>query len=980
MPRRGGPERQSRAMEPSASAAPTSDANPAARTLASTRRLALFLLIPVLALLGILALQQYRQSVHDAERESERRVDAYAQDLAALAIPAVMHISDLRAMMEAAWVDPPDPGPALAAALRPAPRGDAADGLSLDAADPRQRAAWGQVWWAEPGVAAPPDAWVRRAAVFAAVARAVHGRAPDFENSWFAAMDVNTSFGYPWVSTTQIRETMGVASLAAIAPLRARAAAASRARLAAATPSAGMASAASRWGPPYVSQLNGHLVVSHMAPVVADGDVVGEVSLDMRIDELQRRVDQWKRPATLDWIVDSQRRVLADTAQPLVEPDGIGHGDLHIERPLAERLPAGLGMDDVDAALQAHGRLIHRHGWLVVAATRPGSPWTFLRAAPESTLRSAQLPGVLPNAAIALALLTMFLAGQWLLTRNYVNPAMQVLGYLRRLALDAHAPVPTLAPRWRPWIDAIGDTLRLQHELQRRGRLREAFKSAIVDHALTAIVATDSEGHVVEFNPAAEAMFGHRLADVLGRPVETVIIPERLREAHRSGMKRLRDGGAGRVIGHRLEMPALRADGSELPVEMVIWRTEVDGMAYYSASMADLTQRRQAAEQIERQRDALRQGEKLSAMGGLLAGVAHELNNPLAIVVGRATLLEEQIEQPALRDGARRIREAAERCARIVRTFLNMARSRPPQRRSAQLGDIAAASVDLLGYLLRTNGIRVDLDVAPGLPALELDADRIGQIVVNLLVNAQHALADCGGDRVVRVSTFLCDAQDRTAPCVALRVRDNGPGVPAAARARLFEPFFTTKPEGLGTGLGLSVSRSLAQEHGGELVLEPDDEDGGASFLLTLPVGPPLAHGAASGATAIEPEDRALRILVVDDEVEIADLLRVLLEDAGHEVATAESGLVALELLEMAHFDAIVSDLRMPDMDGAELWRQVGNRHPVLAERMLFVTGDTLSASAQAFLDRSGCERLDKPFDKLTLLARLGAAMRRRAR
>jgi PAS domain S-box-containing protein len=958
---------------------PTVDANQVARTLASTRRLAAWLLVPVLVLLVILSILQLRQSVHDAERESERQVDAYAQELALLATPAVMHIRDLRATMEAAWDAPPDPGPALAQALHPAPAASGTDGLSLDDATPAQRAAWGQVWWAEPGVPAPPADWTRRAAVFAAMARAVHSRAPDFENSWFAAMDVNTSFGYPWLSTTQIRETMGVPTLTAIAPIRAKAALSSRTRLIAATVPAALASAPSRWGAPYVSQLNGHLVVSHIAPVVVHGGVVGEVSLDLRIDTLQHRVDNWKRPGTHDWIVDPQHRVLADTELPLVEPGGTGHGDAHLEMPLAERLPAGLGLAEVDAALAARGHVIHRGGWQLVAAAREGSPWIFLRVVPESTLRIAQLPGVLPNAAIALALLAMFLAGQWLLARTYVNPAMQVLAYLQRLARDPNARVPALNRRWRPWIAAIGDTLRLQHELQRRGRLREAFKSAIVDHALSAIVATDSDGHIVEFNPAAEAMFGHRLADVLGQPVDTMIIPERLRPAHRAGMKRLRDSGVGKVIGHRMEMPALRADGSELWVEMVIWRTEVDGMAYYSASMADLTQRRQAAEQIERQRDALRQGEKLSAMGGLLAGVAHELNNPLAIVVGRATLLEEQIEQAPLKDGARRIREAAERCARIVRTFLNMARSRPPQRRPAQLGEIAASSVDLLGYLLRTNGIRVDLDLARDLPPLEVDADRIGQIVVNLLVNAQHALAVRSGDRVIHVSTYLCRAGARNMPCVALRVRDNGPGVPDAARARLFEPFFTTKPDGLGTGLGLSVSRSLAQEHGGELVLEPEDGGEGASFLLTLPLaqaheGAPAAHASAPASAG-----RELAVLVVDDEAEIADLLRAMLEEAGHEVSTAESGLVALELLDMARFDAIVSDLRMPDMDGAELWRQVRERHPGLADRMVFVTGDMLSASAQAFLDRSGCARLDKPFSKEALLAQVQAAAEHRA-
>jgi CheY-like chemotaxis protein len=208
---------------------------------------------------------------------------------------------------------------------------------------------------------------------------------------------------------------------------------------------------------------------------------------------------------------------------------------------------------------------------------------------------------------------------------------------------------------------------------------------------------------------------------------------------------------------------------------------------------------------------------------------------------------------------------------------------------------------------------------------------------------------------------------------VWLRVADTGPGVPPAERERIFERFFTTKAEGLGTGLGLAVSRSLAREHGGELALESSGPQGtsGASFRLSLPVSG-AAHDSADPAAAPPPEALAVaRLLVVDDEVEIASLMRDMLESAGYEVVSGESAAVALELLDTARFDAIVSDLRMPDMDGAAFWQEVSTRHPALARRMLFVTGDTLSPNAAEFLRTSRSIGLEKPFSKADLLDRV---------
>ena len=503
----------------------------------------------------------------------------------------------------------------------------------------------------------------------------------------------------------------------------------------------------------------------------------------------------------------------------------------------------------------------------------------------------------------------------------------------------------------------------------------EALKSAIVDHALAAIVATDAQGRIVEFNPSAELMFGRARDTVLGRPVSEVLMAERFRAAHEAGLLRLARGEAPRVLGKRLELHAVRADGSEFPIEMVLWRSELRGTTYYTASIADMTELRSAAQQIQRQREALRQSEKLGTMGSLLAGVAHELNNPLAIVMGRASLVEEKCEDPALRDDIQRIREAAERCGRIVRTFLNMARSRPSQRGPVSINELVRAAAEMLQYGYRAHGIELGLELAADAPPVNADADQIGQVVLNLLVNAQHALAGAAGERRVVLRTGVEAPRAYREPRVWLRVVDSGPGVPAELHERIFEPFFTTKAEGIGTGLGLAVSRSFAREHGGDLVLEAPRAARGAVFRLSLPIsGQAGAAPVPVVMPAAEPAPLA-RVLVVDDEAERADLMRDMLESAGYDVAVAESGAVALELLATVHFDALVSDLRMPDMDGATLWREVTQRHPTLARRVLFVTGDTLSPAAREFLREAAASALDKPFSKAELLARVAALL-----
>ncbi|MFG1350209.1 PAS domain S-box protein [Xanthobacter autotrophicus] len=538
----------------------------------------------------------------------------------------------------------------------------------------------------------------------------------------------------------------------------------------------------------------------------------------------------------------------------------------------------------------------------------------------------------------------------------------------------------------------LTDMKRQEMEIVRRTQAQmeaEAYHAAIVGTALDGIVVVDDEGIVVDFNPAAEQIFGYRKEEAIGRSIAELVIPPEFHAAHLAGMRSYLASGITRVIGQRLELPALLADGTRIPIELAITDVTRGERRLFAAHMRDLRATKRAEEEIKRQRNALHQKEKLAALGSLLAGVAHELNNPLSVVTGQTMLLREQVLKEAnVRSGGLpslekvvqrcdRIETAAHRCARIVRSFLDMARQREAERRATNLADVAREAVELLGYNMRASGVKVVLTIEPGLPRLMLDAGQIHQVLLNLLVNAQQALEETAGDRRVTVSV----ASDTDRGAVMIKVADNGPGIAENIRSRIFDPFFTTKPQGVGTGIGLAVSRGLIEAHGGTLELGAGP-DGGAQFTIQLPLEEVAAEAPPPGLQE-DVRDEGVHlgsVLIIDDEPDIAGLLAEIAEGIGYAAMVAHSGREAQALLAhavpagaTADVVGILCDIRMPDGDGPSLYNWLLTHRPDLASRIGFISGDTLGPSAGRFLARSGCPLIEKPFTPTDVRAFLGA-------
>jgi len=519
----------------------------------------------------------------------------------------------------------------------------------------------------------------------------------------------------------------------------------------------------------------------------------------------------------------------------------------------------------------------------------------------------------------------------------------------------------------RTMLDGYPVTVTFVNDISSRAATSQALRESekrfrdLVDGAPDGVAILRGP-NVVFLNARAAKLLGlENAAQGTGRLITDFLHPDDRERAATRIRRLLKEGG----LDERAEYRSIDGRGEEHTVEISSIPIEYQGGPAVLAFARDVTERK-------RMEIKLLEADRLTALGVLSAGVAHEINNPLAYVLLNLEYLKRELPKAA-GDPARveslmvRVQDAchgADRVASIVRDLRTFARGEETARQPVGLESVIEAAVNIAYPEIRTRA-RLERRYQT-VPAVDGNAGRLEQVFLNLLLNAAQAFPEDSdeSDNLIRVS--LRSEGDQ----VVAEVADNGPGIPGDLLGRIFDPFFTTKPVGVGTGLGLPICRGIVQTHGGEITVD-SKPNAGAVFTLSFPASKlsPIMPSRKSDRMPQEPgkERERGRVLVVDDESVVAHTLKVLLQGE-HDLVVAQSGAEALELLQgeaatAASYDAILCDLMMPGMTGMELFEVLRREYPTLAGRVVFMTGGVSMMRVSEFLESVPNAKFEKPFD-----------------
>jgi two-component system NtrC family sensor kinase len=516
----------------------------------------------------------------------------------------------------------------------------------------------------------------------------------------------------------------------------------------------------------------------------------------------------------------------------------------------------------------------------------------------------------------------------------------------------------------------------------------------IFEQASEAIVVASGDGVVTAWNTAAERMHGIAANEAIGRPIDELLLITTIEgvPTAESVWTTLQTGRnwTARVVQQPLI--GTRA-GQETVVDAVV-RPVPDGAGKFGGVFFGLD-----VAGSDRHQEELLQAQKMEAIGLLVSGVKHELNNPLASILAFSQLIRtDQSLPPELRDQADLLIQEARRTHRIVNGLLDFARQGPSERRPMSLRAIVDEVLSLQSYTFRPGRIEAIVEILEDIPTIPLDRAQIEQVLVNLTLNAAQAIQTRSEHGTIRIVAERATT-DIGGDVVRMSITDDGPGVPPELRSHLFVPFLVAKAPGEGPGLGLSVSFGIIAGHGGTLRHEAGPGGVGATFIIELPVSPdespteptnpvervaqqsgsreagqfaavsdPTTAGPAPAPATPAPANAQsggtpLRILVLDDEASIRDFLARILRRNGYEPIAAIDGASALEIVRRDPPRAILCDHRMAGMTGIAFHEAVAAIDPGLARRFAFMSGDVLNAELHEFAVTRGIVLLAKPFD-----------------
>jgi len=501
---------------------------------------------------------------------------------------------------------------------------------------------------------------------------------------------------------------------------------------------------------------------------------------------------------------------------------------------------------------------------------------------------------------------------------------------------------------------------RQVHDESCRHRRLSDKLSRIFDHSPELILTTDTSGRITEFNAGAERLLDYSKRQVRNRSCDMLFADD-------SGFELVERIHSTGPISNLL-CQLRKADGRNVDVEMnlSLLKDETGRVTGTVWLGRDVTELKETHTQ-------LLQARKLSTIGEVISGVAHELNNPLSGVLGFSELLLMREVDSQVRQEVELIHDSALRCQKIVKNLLSFARENKPERKNQSVNEIVEKTLDMKKYQLHVNSIEVERDLDRTLPRMLVDFHQLQQVLLNLINNAQHAMMRSRKVQPskLRVKTSLCENG------VQIELSDNGEGMEEATLERIFDPFFTTKETGQGTGLGLSVSYGIINEHGGRIWARSTKGEGTA-FTIELPVRnedrivPVETQDILVEEPAVRPGSR---ILVVDDEPVILQLFVNLFEGRGYKVDTAVNGCDAVEQIALKGYDLIVTDVRMPEMNGIELYPKILARRPELEGRVIFITGDLGDTETARFLADTDVQTLTKPLEIREVVRVVDAAL-----
>jgi PAS domain S-box-containing protein len=675
-----------------------------------------------------------------------------------------------------------------------------------------------------------------------------------------------------------------------------------------------------------------------------------EQALLRRLDALDELTRVGQSVQTAEELAEQSARLVGEaleangTAYGLFKPDGSGYETsraIGVRKPIADWLATATPSErSVVRRWQAgEGSILERF--------EPG-------VVTEETLNIARKSGVTAYAAIPIRVEDQLAGGIVV----YFEGAPDTL-HVNQAALDSVARI-------------VGISLANFRHRDRFAKSEKRYRT-LFEASPDAYLLCDAERWIIDANAAGARLLGLPVEELRGRPISDFL---RSDESSRSrALELIQREGRGMFVG-----VGNRADGSPFPREAEVAQIDLGGGPGYLVRIRDLTdQQRLQAELV--------QAQKMETVGILVSGVAHELNNPIASIIGLSTLIGRDPGLSAdLRESAGLLVEEAHRAGQIVRTFLDFVRSRPPERHLTPLKPLLETVRELQSYSQKS-GVEWVIDVEPGLPRVAIDRSQIQQVLINLTTNAiQAILADRPVGRLEVVVRRGPRSEGRAT--VRITVTDDGPGVAASDRTKLFVPFFTTKAPGDGTGLGLPVSFDIVRRHEGRLWFEPAPGGRGARFVIDLPVritsparagatNAPLVQAArparqrgrreSDGHRAAEVPGRQPRALVLDDEASIRTFLRKTLIAAGFDTIVAADSETAVSEVRRSPIDVALVDHRMPGMTGIDAYEAAVAIQPSLSERWIFMSGDVLNPDLLEFAEARAIPLLAKPFDLATV-------------